>query len=86
MFTKHGLILIINSFLFSIVCQMLAFLISNLINNRETNNLLANVISLGMSFLCGAFVPMSLLPNVVLKFSHILPSYYINVSLNRFRN
>lgn len=86
MFTEHGLILIINSFLFSIVCQMLSFLISNLINNKETTNLLANVISLGTSFLCGAFVPMSFLPNVVLKFSHILPSYYYILTNELLKN
>jgi len=34
------------------------------------------VIALGSSFLCGAFVPLELLPDSVLKIAHILPSYY----------
>ena len=35
-----------------------------------------NVVALGSSFLCGAFVPMSFLPDAVIKIAHILPTYY----------
>jgi ABC-2 type transport system permease protein len=33
-------------------------------------------LALGTSFLCGAFVPAEYLPDSVLVFAHVLPSYY----------
>ncbi len=76
MFTKHGLILIANSFAFSICSLTIAFLIGNLINNKNAINGIINVIGLGSSFLCGAFVPVEWLPDSILKIAHILPSYW----------
>lgn len=76
MFGKHGLILIINSFLFSICSLTIAFLIGNLINNKNAINGIINVVGLGSSFLCGAFVPVEWLPDNILKIAHILPSYW----------
>ena len=76
LFTKSGAILIINSLIFSICALTLAFLIANIISNKNAINGIINVVALGSSFLCGAFVPTSLLPDYVLKFAHILPSYW----------
>ena len=76
MFTKHGLILIANSFAFSICSLTIAFLIGNLINNKNAINGIINVIGLGSSFLFGAFVPVEWLPDSILKIAHILPSYW----------
>lgn len=76
MFTIHGIIYIINSFIFTICAVAIAFLIGNLVTNKNTINGIVNVVALGSSFLCGAFVPMEWLPNTVLKIAHILPSYY----------
>lgn len=76
MFTQHGLLYIINSFIFTICALTIAFLIGNLINNKNAINGIVNVIALGSSFLCGAFVPMEWIPDTVLKIAHILPSYW----------
>ena len=76
MFGVHGLILIINSFVFSICSLTIAFLIGNLINNKNAINGIINVVGLGSSFLCGAFVPVEWLPDNILKIAHILPSYW----------
>lgn len=76
MLTKHGLIYIINSFLFSSCALAIAFLIGNLLTNKNAINGIVNVIALGSSFLCGAFVPMEMLPASVLTIAHILPSYW----------
>lgn len=76
MFTANGLILIINSFIFTFLCQVLAIFIANLLNNKDSINGITNVVSLGTSFLCGAFVPISFLPDIVVKVSHIIPSYW----------
>ena len=53
-----------------------AFLIGNLIHNKEAISGLVNVVALGSSFLCGAFVPSEFLPASVLKIAHFFPSYY----------
>lgn len=76
MFTQQGLILIINSFIFSICALCIAFLVANIISNKNAINGIINVIGLGSSFLCGAFVPAEWLPDTVLKIAHILPSYW----------
>jgi len=81
MFTAHGLFYILNSFLFTLCALTIAFLIGNIINNKEAMNGIINIIALGSSFLCGAFVPVEFLPDFVLKIAHILPSYwYINTN------
>lgn len=76
MFTSHGLIYILNSFVFSICALSIAFLIGNAMNNKNAINGIVNVVALGSCFLCGAFVPMELLPDSVLKIAHVLPSYW----------
>lgn len=76
MFTLHGLIYIVNSFIFTMCCVTIAFLIGNLVKNKEAINGIVNVVALGSSFLCGSFVPASMLPDFVVKIAHFLPSYY----------
>lgn len=76
MFTLHGLLFILNSFIFTICAVTIAFFIGTLITNKNAINGIVNVVALGSSFLCGAFVPMEWLPDSVLKIAHILPSYY----------
>ena len=76
MFTTHGLIYIINSFIFTICAVSIAFLIGNLVFNKNAINGIVNVVALGSSFLCGSFVPMDWLPDSVISIAHILPSYY----------
>ena len=44
MFTTHGLILIANSFVFSICSLTIAFLIANIINNKNAINGIINVV------------------------------------------
>lgn len=76
MFSKHGIVYILNSLIFTICTVTIAFLISNLINNKNAINGIVNVVALGSSFLCGAFIPVEWLPKEVLKIAHILPSYW----------
>lgn len=88
----HGAMFILNSFIFNLSAIGLAFLITNLVNGKEGINGLTNVISLGSSFLSGAFVPPFLLPDIALNISKITPSYwYINSNmiikdLNKFNS
>lgn len=76
MFSMHALVCIVNSFIFMIVALVVAVLIGNVVNNKNAINGIVNVIALGSSFLCGAFVPVEFMPESVVKLSKILPSYY----------
>ena len=76
MFSIHGIIYLINSFVFTICATTIALFIGNIVSNKNAISGIVNVIALGSSFLCGAFVPMEWLPDGVIKIAHILPSYY----------
>lgn len=76
MFSLHGLWFILNSCVFTFCATALAFLIANLLKGRNAVNGITNVIGLGSSFLCGAFVPITLLPASVVFIAHALPSYW----------
>lgn len=76
MFSSYGIVYMINSFIFTLCATSMAFLIVNIIKNKNAISGIVNVVALGSSFLCGAFVPMSMLPSGVLKIAHILPTYY----------
>ena len=74
--TSNGIIYIINSFIFLIAITTLAFFIGNLVDNKDAINGITNVLAIGSSFLCGAYVPQSYLPASVLNLGHTLPTYY----------
>ena len=76
MFSIHGIFYLINSFVFTICATTIALFIGNIVSNKNAISGIVNVIALGSSFLCGAFVPMEWLPEAVIKIAHILPSYY----------
>lgn len=85
MFTTYGLLFILNSFVFTICTVSIAFLISNIVKDKNAINGIVNVIALGSSFLCGAFVPMEWLPSFVLKIAHILPTYWYILSNEKLK-
>lgn len=76
MFSMNGLLYIANSFVFALCALSIAFLIGHLVQSRNAMNGIINVVALGSSFLCGAFVPAQFLPDSVLTVAHILPSYW----------
>ncbi len=76
MFTLNGLFCAINLFVLTICALTMAFLIGNILSDKNAINGIVNVIALGSSFLCGSFVPVEWLPDIVLKIAHVLPSYY----------
>lgn len=76
MFSIHGIFYLINSFVFTICATTIALFIGNIVSNKNAISGIVNVIALGSSFLCGAFVPMEWLPDGVIRIAHILPSYY----------
>lgn len=82
LFSEKGLLLIGNSLAFLPVGVAITLLLGTVIssgvrkNPGNILNMAANVIGLGMSFLCGIFVPQYLLGDKVLAAAHFLPAYW----------
>ena len=76
-FTKtHVNLMMFNSFVFTISVVSMAVMISNVIKNSNTVQGVMNIVSLGSSFLCGAFVPQELLGKTALTIGRIFPGFY----------
>ena len=72
---------VLNSFVFSLFAAMLTILVVEFEPPAIMVNVITQVISLGMSFLCGVFVDQSMLGDGVLTVARFLPAYwYIRVN------
>ena len=73
----------LNSFSFLLFSVTISVLFGVLLPSTEALNGASNVLGLGMSFLCGVFVPAHLLPDYVNKIGEFLPAgwYMKNVIL-----
>jgi ABC-2 type transport system permease protein len=80
MLSKIGLLLMINSFVFTITSSAIGFLIATIVKKREAINGIVNVVALGLSFISGAFVPQKYLGNTVLGIAKIFPSYWFIIN------
>lgn len=76
MLNSKGLFAMLNGFVYLIFTTMLAILISVISPGGKVIDMIANVVSLGMSFLCGVFVPQSVLSETVLDIGKFLPAYW----------
>lgn len=76
MYEGRALLAVLNSFVFTLFSAGTAIFVASLGLKDQAMSLVTQIISLGMSFLCGVFVPQSLLGDGVLKFAHILPAYW----------
>lgn len=76
MFTKTGLLSMLNAFVFIIVVMMICLFVSAFSPAMNTLSMIANVVGLGMSFLCGVFVPQNLLGDAAVNIGKLLPMYW----------
>lgn len=76
MFTTTGLLLLLNSLVLTIAMLSISFFIANTIKSKNALSATSNVVSLGSSFISGAFVPQELLGTTVLKISSFTPNYW----------
>lgn len=76
LFSSLGLLAMLNGFVYLIFSLMLTMTIAVIAPAQKAVNMISNVISLGMSFLCGVFVPQELLGNTVLSIGKFLPAYW----------
>ena len=86
MVSNHGLLFIFNSFIFTVSATALAFMIGNIVSKKDAITGIMNVVAIGSSFLCGAFVPQNMLPETVLKMGQLLPTYYYIKNNNSIEN
>lgn len=75
-FTTAGLLMALNMLLFMLVSIGMVFILGRVIKSENTVNLLSNILALGMSFLCGVFVPLELMSDGIVKVAHFLPAYW----------
>lgn len=81
MYTGKAWFAVLNGFIFTLVSAGIAILTATLTNEARYVAMIANVVPLAMSFLCGIFVEQSLLGENVLAVSRFLPAYwYIKAS------
>ena len=71
-----GMFRILNSAVYLAVCVCIAFLVGQFAKSGMALAAASNVVSLGMSFLCGVFVPQELLGSGVLSAAKFLPAYW----------
>ncbi|MGI6609988.1 MAG: ABC transporter permease [Limnochordia bacterium] len=66
----------LNTLVFAAVCACLGLLIGSFVKDGASQAGAINVITLGMSFLGGVFVPQSIMSKSVLSVARFLPSYW----------
>ena len=71
---------VLNSLVFTIVSASLAIFIASLPLEENIFTAITIVVSLGMSFLCGIFVPLSVLGEGVTAAGRFLPGYWYTVA------
>lgn len=69
-------LLLLNSFVFMISSVAFSYMISKFIRSDSAISVITNTYALGTSFISGAFVPMSLLPDFTISLAKLFPSYY----------
>lgn len=77
---------IINSLFFTLVCLSISFFVGNIIKSRNAQSAIVNVLSLGLSFISGVFVPQILLGKTVLKIANFTPTYWYIKANNDINN
>lgn len=75
-YSGRGWIAVLSSFIFTLISADIAILVSSFDISDNAVNIINQVLGLGMSFLCGVFVPLSLLGDGVVSAARFLPAYW----------
>lgn len=87
--TEEYLLGVLNSFVLLLFSVAISVLLGVVFRNKNALDALSNILGLGISFLCGVFVPSEFMPDYVNKIAEFLPvSWYMkNVKmLNEYGN
>lgn len=82
LFSMRGFYYMINAVCLMLVAMAITFFVSRFAKSSQSISVMANIISLGMAFLCGVFVPMELLSDGVIKIAHFLPVYWYEKAIS----
>ena len=69
-------IAVLNTFIFSLISAVIAILISSFGPSESVVSMITQCVGLGMCFLCGVFVPQSMMGEGVMKAARFLPAYW----------
>ncbi len=73
---------VVNTLVYTLVCVSISFLVGNLTHSRGAQAAIVNVLSLGLSFISGVFVPQFMLGETVLSIARFTPTYwYVKANL-----
>lgn len=72
---------IISLTLFILTALSMAFLMTSITNNRNIINGLTTVISLGLAFLSGLFIPYEIMGTAIQRIAHFSPLFYFRQSV-----
>lgn len=75
-FTANAMLAMLNSLVFLLFTAALALLVSYFAPDDNVINMAANIVGLSMAFLCGIFVPQTMLSPSVLNVGRFLPAYW----------
>jgi len=84
---KTAILMMFNLLIFSFVSMALGFFVSAIVKSANGHSALANVFSLGFSFVGGVFVPPDMLGKTVKIIASFTPTYWyvmVNEKLNEF--
>lgn len=79
-FSFQGLLYCLNMLCFMVVSLGLVFFLGQVVKQQQVLTMMANVIGLGMSFLCGVFVPLEYMGEGLIRVAHFLPAYWYVIS------
>ena len=85
MYTGIAWIAVLNSLIFALISAAIALLVASFSPSENVVSMITQIVGLGMGFLCGVFVPQSMLGDGVLAAARFLPAYWyekVNDSLS----
>ncbi len=83
LFGFQGMLYCLNMLCFMVVTLGIVFLVGQIVKRDTVLNMISNIISLGMCFLCGIFVPLEYLGAGLVRAAHFLPAYWYIISADR---
>jgi ABC-2 type transport system permease protein len=72
----NGLMLVSNALIFTVAALSISYLVGIMIKSRNVQSAIANILSLGLCFLSGVFVPQEFLSSKVIVFASFNPTYW----------
>jgi len=82
-FNLNTVYFLINSLVFAVCGASISFLIGNLVKSANAISAISNVVTLGLCFISGVFVPVEFLGDSVLRIASFTPTYWFVNANNR---